>query len=236
MSSSVEIIPIEGLGEIRPGDPLGHLIADAASESGVDIVDGDVVVVTQKVVSKAEGRMVEVSDDQARMEVVLDQSVRVLRKKGALVISETAHGFVCANAGVDSSNVPLGHVSLLPKNPDRSAARIRSEIERSTGARIAVVVTDTFGRPWRRGQTNVAIGVCGMKPLLDYRGSEDSFGRRLAATEIAVADEVASAAELVMGKADGVPAAIVRGMPLPVFEGEGSGRDLLRPASEDLFR
>lgn len=227
------IIPVEGIGEVRSGDRLGHLIASSAASSGVDLAPGDVIVVTQKAVSKAEGSLVRVSEWYQRRKVVLDQSRRILRKKGEMVIAETYHGFVCANAGVDSSNVEDGYVSLLPKNPDESAERIRTEISEASGVDVAVVISDTFGRAWRRGQTNVAIGVSGMRPIIDYKGTEDSFGKRLEATEIAVADEIASAAELVMGKATGVPAAVVRGLGL---EGEGSGRDLLRPSREDLFR
>jgi coenzyme F420-0:L-glutamate ligase/coenzyme F420-1:gamma-L-glutamate ligase len=234
--SAVEIVPIHGIGEVRAGDRIGHLIASAASAFGVEIAEGDVVVVTQKVVSKAEGQLVKVSDETERKNVVLRQSRRILRKKGEMVISETHHGFVCANAGVDSSNVEDGYVTVLPKNPDASACRIRSEIFEVCGVDVAVVVSDTFGRAWRRGQTNVAIGVSGMKPIVDYRGSTDSFGRQLEATEIAVADEVASAAELVMQKSAGIPVVLVRHLHREIAHGEGSVRDLLRPAGEDLFR
>lgn len=233
---TVCVIPVVGIGEIRPGDRLGSLIASAASASGHDLTDGDVVVLTQKAVSKAEGRLARVEDEADRQRIILDQSKRVLRKRGEMIISETHHGFVCANAGVDASNVEEGYVSMLPRNPDASARRIRAEVLDSCGARVAVVVTDTFGRPWRRGQTNVAIGVAGMKSILDYRGSIDAFGRRLEATEIAVADEVASAAELVMKKSLGIPAAIVRGLDPETTSGEGSGRELLRQPIEDLFR
>ncbi len=193
------------------------------------------VVVTQKAVSKAEGRLVRASKEE-RIRVVMDQSKRILRKKGEMVIAETHHGLVCANAGVDASNVEEGFVSILPKNPDHSADRIRNEIRESAGVDVAVVVSDTFGRPWRRGQTNVAIGVSGIKPIIDYMGSRDTFGRMLETTQIAIADEVASAAELVMGKALSIPAAIVRGLEAELVLGEGSIEELLRPASEDLFR
>lgn len=233
---SVVIIPIHGIGEVRAGDRLGMLIVSAADSAGAGLEVGDALVVTQKVVSKAEGHIVRISGEADRRRLVLDQSRRILRKRGEMVISETYHGFVCANAGVDSSNIEDGHVSLLPRNPDESAERIRAEIFDSCGVDVAVVISDTFGRTWRRGQTNVAIGVSGIAPLIDYRGTEDTFGKRLEATEIAIADEIASAAELVMGKATGVPAAVVRGLDPRWLGGRGSGRELLRPAREDLFR
>ncbi|MER3520838.1 MAG: coenzyme F420-0:L-glutamate ligase [Acidimicrobiia bacterium] len=235
-SASLEIIPVNGIGEIRPGDRLGTLIASTSSANGCDLRNGDILVVTQKAVSKAEGRIVRVENEADRHRVIMEQSRRVLRKRGDMIISETHHGFVCANAGVDNSNVEHGYVSVLPKNPDASAHRIREEVFDSCGARVAVVISDTFGRPWRRGQTNVAIGVAGMKPMLDYRGSLDTFGRRLEATEIAIADELACAAELVMGKSAGIPAAIVRGLAGECIAGNGAAKELLRPYTEDLFR
>lgn len=233
-TSRLEVIPVRGVPEVAPGARLGELIARAADSSGSPLRDGDVLVVTQKIVSKAEGRLVDVATQQDFEALVLQQSRRVLRKKSGLVISETHHGYVCANAGVDRSNVALGKASLLPKDPDRSARRIRDEIRSACGVSVAVIVSDTFGRAWRRGQIDVAIGVAGMSPLLDLRGTPDRFGRILEATEVAVADELASAAELAMGKASGVPAAIVRGYEVP--PGDGSAKELVRPWTEDLFR
>lgn len=233
-SSRLEVIPVRGVPEVLPGARLGELIARAADSSGSPLRDGDVLVVTQKIVSKAEGRLVDAVTEKDFEALVLQQSRRVLRKKSGLVISETHHGYVCANAGVDRSNVASGKASLLPKDPDRSARRIRDEIRGACGVSVAVIVSDTFGRAWRRGQTDVAIGVAGMSPLLDLRGVPDRFGRILEATEVAVADELASAAELAMGKVSGVPAAIVRGFEVP--SGEGSAKDLVRPWTDDLFR
>ncbi len=231
--SSLEIAPICGLGEIMPGDDLGALIVAAA-----DLRYRDVVVVTQKVVSKAEGRLVAVdhADTLARRRLVESESVRVLRRRGELIIAETTHGFVCANAGVDFSNVPAGQAALLPRDPDRSARRIRDAIGAAGGPAVGVVISDTFGRPWRRGLTDVAIGCAGVLAVLDLRGTSDAGGRQLQVTEVAIVDEIAAAAELVMGKDRGIPAAVVRGAPDSWF---GDGRvtqDLLRPAAEDLFR
>jgi coenzyme F420-0:L-glutamate ligase / coenzyme F420-1:gamma-L-glutamate ligase len=232
----LSILPVTGVGEIRPGDPLGPLLADAAAAAGTPLVDGDCLVVTQKVVSKAEGRLVAVDADDraARRRLVESESVRIVRRRGDLLISETRHGFVCANAGIDLSNVDAGQAALLPIDSDRSARRIRAAIA-ARGADVAVVVSDTFGRPWRRGVADVAIGVSGLVAVLDLRGTVDHTGRELQVTEVALADEVAAAAELVMGKALGVPAAIVRGLDASYF-GEGSVRDIVRPPAEDLFR
>ncbi len=223
----VELIPVAGLPEVRKGDDLAELIA--AHE---DLRDGDVVVVTQKVVSKAEGRVV--PDAEGRDRWVARESVRTVARRGELVIAETRHGFVCANAGVDASNVAEGFLSLLPEDPDGSAEGIRKGLEARTGARVAVVVTDTFGRPWRTGLVNVAIGVAGMPASVDLRGTSDAGGRELEVTEVALADEVAAAGGLVMGKAEGIPVAIVRG--LEWSAPDGTGRDLVRPPEEDLFR
>ena len=231
--STLTISGIAGVGEIRPGDDLGALLVAAA-----DLRVRDIVVVTQKVVSKAEGRMVEVDhgDRAGRSRLVESESVRVLRRRGDLIIAETSHGFVCANAGVDFSNVPDGQAALLPRDPDRSARRIRDAIAAAGGPPVGVVVSDTFGRPWRRGLSDVAIGCAGVLAVLDLRGTDDAGGRQLQVTEVAVADELAAAAELVMGKDRGIPAAVVRGAPDAWF-GDGSVlRDLLRPAAEDLFR
>ena len=231
--SELRVIPLEGLPEVAAGDRLADLIAARAS-----LEDGDVVVVTQKVVSKAEGRLVDCdrADVGRRRELIDAESVRVLRVRGELVISETRHGFVCANAGIDFSNVPAGQAALLPLDPDRSARRVRDGLVSRTGRRVAVIVSDTFGRPWRRGLTDVAIGCAGIGALLDLRGTADATGRELAVTQVAVADELAGAAELVMGKASGVAVAIVRGVD-PAWLRESSVRAaLVRSPQEDLFR
>jgi coenzyme F420-0:L-glutamate ligase len=233
----LSVIPVGGVPEVAPGAELAELIADAARAQATPLQDGDCVVVTQKVVSKAEGRLVALDPDDrdARRRLVESESVRVLRRRGDLIISETRHGFVCANAGVDLSNVAVGTAALLPVDSDRSARHIRDALRARRGVDVGVVVSDTFGRPWRTGLTDVAIGVCGVAAVLDLRGEQDALGRELQVTEVAVADEIASAAELVMGKAHGIPAAIVRGLD-PAWFREGSARDLVRPASEDLFR
>jgi coenzyme F420-0:L-glutamate ligase/coenzyme F420-1:gamma-L-glutamate ligase len=231
--SPLTIIPVEGMGEIAPGDDLGRLLADAA-----DLAAGDVLVVTQKVVSKAENRLVAVDPDDPldHKRLVEEESVRVLRRRGDLIISETRHGFVCANAGVDLSNVERGQAALLPEDSDRSARRIRDRIRATTDLDVAVIVSDTFGRPWRRGLTDVAIGCAGVAAVVDLRGGSDAYGRTMQVTEVAVADELAGAAELVMGKAEGIPAAVIRGIDATWLR-RGSVRDeLIRDPSEDLFR
>jgi coenzyme F420-0:L-glutamate ligase/coenzyme F420-1:gamma-L-glutamate ligase len=239
----IQILPVEGLPEIGAGDDLAALIAERA-----ELRDGDVLVVAQKVVSKAEGRVVELADvepsdearalaggeDPRRLEVVLRETVRLVRTRAPLVISETRHGFVCASAGVDSSNAPGPEtVVLLPEDPDASAARLRRRLHELTGVAPGVIVSDSFGRPWRQGTTDVAVGLAGVKPLLDLKGERDPAGYELHATVIAVADELASAAELVMGKTAGIPAAVVRGADAA---GDGSARDLIMPPERDLFR
>ena len=229
----LEILGVEGLPEINAGDDLAGLIAEAA-----DLVDGDVVVVTQKIVSKAEGAMVAVDPDDplSHKPVVERESVRVLRRRGDLVISETKHGFVCANAGVDRSNVDSDQAALLPDDPDRSARRIRDGIRAKAGVETGVIVSDTFGRPWRRGVSDVAIGSAGVRPILDLRGTEDTKGRELQVTEVAIVDELAAAAELVMGKARNIPVAVIRGID-PAWLGPGSIQaDLIRSPADDLFR
>jgi coenzyme F420-0:L-glutamate ligase/coenzyme F420-1:gamma-L-glutamate ligase len=238
VAQRLEVFAVEGIGEVRPGDDLAGLIVAAVDAGEHDLADGDVVVVTQKVVSKAENRLVAIDPDDphAHRPLVLEESVRVLRRRGDLVISETAHGFICANAGIDLSNVEAGWAALLPEDPDRSARRIRDALVHRFGIGVAVVVSDTFGRPWRRGVTDVAIGSAGLRPVVDLRGTTDALGRELMVTEVAVADEIAAAAELVMGKADGIPVAVVRGIPLD-WLGEGSVvGDLVRPPHHDLFR
>jgi coenzyme F420-0:L-glutamate ligase/coenzyme F420-1:gamma-L-glutamate ligase len=251
MALQVQIIAVVGMPEVRPGDDLAALILEAAGAQGADIEDGDVLVVTQKIVSKAEGRLVDLRQvepspharelaaqtgkDARLLEVILRESRRIVRQEGGVIICETEHGFVCANAGVDTSNVGGGMVSLLPQNPDQSAERIRAAIqEEEAGASVAVIISDTFGRPWREGHTNVAIGVAGMSPIKDYVGQRDPHGYVLRVSTMAVADELAAAAELVMGKLSRVPVAIVRG--LDYQRAEGSAKELIRPAERDLFR
>jgi coenzyme F420-0:L-glutamate ligase/coenzyme F420-1:gamma-L-glutamate ligase len=231
--SSLSVLPVEGIGEIVRGADLAGLIAAA-----IELRDGDVVVVTQKVVSKAEGAMVAVDPDDplSHKPVVEAEAVRVLRRRGDLLITETKHGFVCANAGIDLSNVARGWAALLPDDPDRSARRLRDGIRGKAGVEVAVIVSDTFGRTWRRGVTDVAIGSAGIVPVLDLRGSTDAYGRELQVTEVAIVDEIAAAAELVMGKASGVPVAVVRGVD-PSWLGPGSVvGDVVRSPAEDLFR
>jgi coenzyme F420-0:L-glutamate ligase / coenzyme F420-1:gamma-L-glutamate ligase len=243
---NVEVIAIEGIPEVGQGDDLATLLLAAAT-----LEDGDILVLTQRVVSKAEGRLVDLNsiepstfsiefarrwEKDARMvELVLRESKRIVRMDRGVIISETSHGLICANAGVDASNVPgEAVVCLLPEDPDDSATNLRGAIKERAGRDVAVIITDTFGRPWRTGQTNVAIGVAGMSPLVDYIGTRDTQGRELRVTIIAVADEIAGAAELVMGKVENVPAAIVRGYKyLPV---EGSAAELIREPAQDLFR
>jgi coenzyme F420-0:L-glutamate ligase len=228
---SLEILPLVGLPEITPGDDLAALLVPALQRVGPR--DGDVVVVTQKVVSKAEGRVVDAADRDAWIE---RETVRVVARRGDLVIAETRHGFVCANAGVDASNVDPGCLTLLPEDPDASAARIRERLAGALHVEVGVVITDTFGRPWRLGLVNVAIGVAGLPALIDLRGTPDGNGRLLDMTIVALADEIAAASGLVMGKAEGVPAAIVRGLRVPGGAAEGRAADLVRPSDEDLFR
>ena len=239
----MKVEPVEGLPEIAPGDDLARLIAEAAN-----LVDGDVVVVSQKVVSKAEGRVVRLADvepsdraralaggeDPRRIEVILRESARIVRLRPPLVIAQTTHGYVCASAGVDASNAPEpDSVVLLPLDPDASAARLREWIAELTGRTVAVIVSDSFGRAWRQGTTDVAIGCAGLHPLLDLEGERDRVGYELHATVIAVADQIAGAAQLVMGKLDGIPVAVVRGLDVA---GEGSARDIVMPPERDLFR
>ncbi len=233
MVSRIELIPVEGIAEVRSGDELGGMIVAALASSGESLIDGDVLVVTHKVISKAEGRIAEVASEEDYRKLVEDEADSIIRRRGDLVITKTRHGFICANAGVDRSNTAEGTAVLLPIEPDRSANRLRVQIEHMFGVSIAVVVTDTFGRAWRRGLVDVAIGVSGLPAIVDLRGTTDAYGRILDVTEIAVADEIAAAADLVMGKASQVPAAILRGLDLT---GDGRATDLVRPPEEDLFR
>ena len=226
----IEVIPVTGLPEISRGDDLAALLVSHA-----EIHDGDVVVVAQKIVSKSEGRVIEIdpADQKAeRARVAATETARIVARRGDVLIAQTHHGFVCANAGVDASNVLPGTLALLPLDPDGSAERLRTALL-NAGIRAGVVISDTFGRAWRIGQTNVALGAAGIRAVRDHRGEKDSFGLELEATIIAVADEIAGAAELVMGKSDGIPVAIVRG--IEGAAGEGSARDLIRPPEEDLF-
>lgn len=245
MTSRLEVIGVEGLPEVKPGDDLARLIAGRST-----LQDGDVVVVAQKIVSKSEGRLVDLdsviageeaqriasrliaSPDPRIVQVVLDESVRVVRSDRVL-ITETRHGFVGANSGVDHSNVAAGTLSLLPVDPDASAERIRTGLRELTGATVGVIVSDTFGRPWRLGIVNIALGVAGLPAVIDLRGSLDDMRQPLHATVIAIADEIAATAGLMMGKTARTPAVVVRGLQV---SGGGSGRDLIRPAHEDLFR
>lgn len=232
--AGLEVFGVEGIGEITRGADLAGIIADTT-----ELADGDVVVVTQKIVSKAEGAMADVDPDDplSHKPIVERESKRILRRRGDLIISETHHGFVCANAGVDLSNVAAGAAALLPADPDRSARRIRDGIRGRTGRVVAVIVSDTFGRPWRRGVTDVAIGSAGILPILDLRGDTDAYGRELAVTEVAIVDELAAAADLVMGKSSGIPVAIVRGVDARWASERGGVRDqIVRAPHEDLFR
>jgi coenzyme F420-0:L-glutamate ligase/coenzyme F420-1:gamma-L-glutamate ligase len=246
----IEVIPLGGIPEVSRGDDLASLILDAVREGSITFLQGDVVVVKHKIVSKAEGRVISLDavtpgrrartlakkqgKDPRLVELMLRESVRVVRASHGVIITETKQGFVCANSGIDQSNVGKGSVALLPVDPDRSARDLRRELEKRTARKLAVVVTDTFGRPWRLGQTDVAIGCSGMLPLFGYAGKRDKFGYRLRVTEPSVADEVAGAAELAIGKLNGIPAAIVRGV--EYVRGEVGVKGMLMPPERDLFR
>jgi coenzyme F420-0:L-glutamate ligase / coenzyme F420-1:gamma-L-glutamate ligase len=241
VAEGIALIPLTGIGEIEPGTDLARMVVDALAPQKADgpaLHDGDVLVVTQKVVSKAEGRLVDVDPDDpaAKAALVEQESVRILRRRGDLIISETRHGFICANAGIDLSNVALGTAALLPEDSDRSARRIRAGLRALLGVDVGVIVSDTFGRTWRRGVTDVAIGCAGIAAVIDLRGTLDATGRELVATEVCVADELASAAELVMGKDRGIPAAIVRGVPPEWLRRASVQAEIVRPPEEDLFR
>lgn len=231
--TGLNIFPISDLPEFVPGDDLAGILAERS-----ELEQGDVLVVTQKIVSKAEGRLVPIDTDDPRghKALVEDESVRILRRRGELIISETSHGFVCANAGVDLSNVEDGHAALLPVDSDRSARRIRDVVRAKKGIEIGVIISDTFGRPWRRGVTDVAIGSAGIGPILDLRGTNDSLGRELMVTEVAIVDELAAAGDLVMGKSAGFGAAIVRGVPADWFRSGSVVSEIVRRPAEDLFR
>ena len=245
----LRVIGVGGLPDVSAGDDVAALVREAADIQGTPLADGDVLIVTQKIVSKAEGRVIalaevepgpealrlaqETEKDPRLVELILRESRRIVRQAGPVLITETRHGFVCANAGIDASNVGEGFVSLLPEDPDRSAAGIRAAL-RESGVEVAVIISDTFGRPWREGHTNVAVGIAGMEAFVDYVGRVDPYGNELRVSTLAVADELAGAAELVMGKLSRVPVAIVRGYEYP--KGCGTARDMVRPPERDLFR
>lgn len=247
---SIQIIPVHGIPEVTAGMDLGEVIATVLKKQGLFLEDHDILVVTQKIVSKAEGRVVNLSSvqpsafalsvaaaegkDPRVVQLVLDEAVRIVRMARGLILTETRHGFICANSGVDLSNVQEGYAVLLPVDPDGSAARLRQRMIEEFYSHPAVIISDTFGRPWRLGQTNVAIGVSGMQAMVDYRGLKDDFGKELKVTQIAVADQLAAAAELVMGKTDRCPVAVIRGY--RYVPGDGSAQQLMRPAEQDLFR
>ena len=246
----IHVVAVPGLPEIVRGDDLGALIANAVTKTTCTVDIGDIFVVAQKIVSKAEGAVVKLDEltpspaaeqwaaehrkDPRVIEVIFRESRRIVRMERGIIIAETRHGFVCANAGVDASNVPTGFVTLLPSDPDMSAERLRDAFIGAFGCSVATIVSDTFGRPWREGVVNVALGVAGLRPLVDYRGSVDPFGRRLESTVMAIADELAGAAELVMRKTARTPVAIVHGA--AEWVGEGTGRMLVRDRSRDMFR
>jgi coenzyme F420-0:L-glutamate ligase/coenzyme F420-1:gamma-L-glutamate ligase len=251
MVNEIRIIPVRGMGEVTPGDDLARLLLDALAQQQQPLEQGDVVVVTQKIVSKAEGRVVDLEQiepspfahqiarlghkDAAYYEIVLRESRRIVRMDRGILITETQHGLICANAGVDESNVAGGRmVTLLPIDSDASAVALRTAIHERTGCEVAVIISDTFGRAWREGQVNIAIGVAGIPPLIDYAGMNDPYGMTLHASMLAIADELASAAELAMGKIDGVPIALIRGYPFP--SSNLTAQALIRPPERDLFR
>lgn len=241
--TGLQIWGVEGIGEITRAADLATIICEAVATQGVGgtgLRDGDVIVVTQKIVSKAEGAMVEVDPDDplSHKPIVERESVRILRRRGELIISETKHGFVCANAGIDLSNVDRGYAALLPDDPDRSARRIRDGIRGKFGVTVGVIVSDTFGRVWRRGVTDVAIGSAGIMAILDLKGTVDAYGRELMVTEVCIVDELCGAADLVMGKSTGVPVAVIRGVD-PQWLGDEHGgvvSDVVRAPADDLFR
>jgi coenzyme F420-0:L-glutamate ligase/coenzyme F420-1:gamma-L-glutamate ligase len=258
MSTELHIIPVTGIGDISPGADLGSIIYEALHHQGLKLQPGDILVVTQKIISKAEGRIVDLDEiepsefarfiaqqsnkDARHVEVVLRESKRIVRMDRGVIICETKHGFICANAGVDESNVGAMHrLTLLPLDPDRSAQALRIRLQQlaardGRGAQqdIAIIISDTWGRPWRNGQVNMAIGIAGMESMADYRGRSDPYGYEMHASVIAVADELAAVSELVMGKTERIPVALIRGY--RYIPGEGSGRSLIRDSATDMFR
>ena len=250
MNSPIQIFPLLGLPEIARRDDVAAAILDAIGRQRFELRNGDILVVAQKIVSKAEGRIVALTSvtpspralswardwgkDARVIELVLRETKRIVRMERGVIISETQHGFICANAGVDVSNAPEGTAILLPEDPDASARSLRAKLSKSLGVDLGIIISDTFGRAWREALVNVALGVAGLPSLIDYRGECDTHGRPLQATVIALADELASSAELVMGKSERIPVAIIRGVQMR--NRDGSGRDLIRPADKDLFR
>jgi coenzyme F420-0:L-glutamate ligase/coenzyme F420-1:gamma-L-glutamate ligase len=235
---SLEFIPVHGIGEITGGSDLCEVLIAGIQADGHTLADNDILIVTQKIVSKAENRLVPVDpeDPLSHKPLVLREARRVLRKRGELLITETHHGFVCANSGIDLSNVDRGLAALLPVDSDRSARRLRDSLAGRHGVNVGVIISDTFGRPWRRGVTDVAIGSAGIVPVVDLRGTTDALGRELAVTEVAIADEIAAAADLVMGKSSGVPVAICRGGDASWFGPGSVAVDIVRSPADDLFR
>ena len=249
-NGEIRIIGIRGIPEISKGDDIGAIIADALEQQVGVLKEDDIVVVTQKIVSKAEGRVraldsykpskraiklaAELGKDSKHVQAILEESRRILRAERGIIIAETKHGLICANAGIDQSNVKPNMISLLPEDPDASARNIRNSVKKKTGVSVAVIISDTFGRPFREGHVNVAIGVAGLKPMKDYRGMRDGYGNILKVTIIAVADEIASAAELATGKLDRVPVSIIRGYKYQ--SGDEGSKELIRPFSKNLFR
>lgn len=231
---TLQIHPLIGVGSVEEGDDLASVLRPPLEAIGP--TSGDILVVTHKIISKAEGavREIEGDDEEFKRALVEELAVSIIRRRGDLIIAETKHGFICANAGIDRSNASPGTVVLLPDDPDRSAHRLRMRLKQEMGLDIPVIISDTFGRPWRMGLTDIAIGVSGVIAVLDLIGTDDWSGRKLDVTEVAVADELAAAADLVMGKAEGIPAALIHGYTGP--RGDGRGKDLIRPVSEDLFR
>ncbi len=248
--TEIRIFPVSGVPEVQPGDDVAQIIADAIRKLGLRIEQGDVFVVAQKIVSKAEGRIISLAEikpsarasewaaayqkDARLIEVVLREAASIVKMQRGLIVARTRHGFVCANAGVDCSNTPSGTATLLPEDPDASARKLQQKLGTEFGVDAAVIISDSFGRPWREGLTNVALGVAGISPLVDYRGMKDGSGNTLQMTMMARADELASAAELVMGKTERVPVAIIRGV--LIESTSGRARDLVRPAERDLFK
>lgn len=251
-SAAIEIFGLSGIPEIKPGDDIADLISSSLEADKLSLRDGDVLVITHKIVSKAEGHLVDLrtiepsplairwatqwDKDPRQIEVVLRQATRIVRMERGILIAETSHGFICANAGVDASNVHVDTVCLLPRDPDSSAERIRSVLSDRHNARIGVIISDSFGRPWRNGIVNVAIGAAGIPVLADYRGLSDAAGYSLHVTVLAIADEMAAAAELIMNKLDGRPVALIRGYRFPVDGTPGTARDLIMDPARDLFR
>jgi coenzyme F420-0:L-glutamate ligase/coenzyme F420-1:gamma-L-glutamate ligase len=247
----ISIIGLENIREVCEGDDIANLISEAAKKQEIVIENNDIIIVTHKIVSKSEGRIIDLNNirtssfaeelskqlkkDPRLVEVILGETRRIVKMWNKHLITETHHGFVCPNGGIDESNIKGNDkVVLLPRDPDDSAKKIMDRIKELTGSKVAVIITDTFGRPWRRGQINVAIGTAGIAPLMDYRGSKDAYGRMLKVTNIAIADELAASGELVMNKTDNIPVAIVKGY--ITYKEKGTGKDIIRPSSEDLFR